>query len=41
MIYLPAGSTPQTWVYRAIYRLGDTQVGQFSLPLPILVSSLP
>ena len=39
-ITLPAGAAPQNWTYRAIYRLGDTQVGQFSLPVSILVSPM-
>ncbi len=43
VIQLASGSTPQSWTYKCIYRLGDRQtgdrqVGLFSLPVTILVA---
>jgi hypothetical protein len=33
----PFPAAPVTWTYRAIYRVGDTQVGQWSLPVSVTV----
>lgn len=37
-INLPAGSAPQTWVYRAQYRYNDLPYGNFSDPVSVVVS---
>ena len=33
----PFPTTPATWTYRAIYRVGDNQVGVWSLPVSVTV----
>jgi hypothetical protein len=33
----PLPATPVKWTYKAIYRVGDAQVGQWSLPTSIIV----
>ncbi len=33
----PFPAAPATWTYRAIYRVGDNQVGQWSLPVSVTV----
>jgi hypothetical protein len=33
----PFPAAPVTWIYRAIYRVGDAQVGQWSLPVSVTV----
>jgi len=33
----PFPAAPVTWTYRAIYRVGDSQVGQWSLPVSVTV----
>jgi hypothetical protein len=33
----PFPAAPVTWTYRAIYRVGDAQVGQWSLPVSVTV----
>jgi hypothetical protein len=33
----PSPSTPTKWTYRAIYRLGDSRVGQWSKPVSVTV----
>ena len=33
----PFPATPATWTYRAIYRVGDRQVGHWSLPVSVTV----
>ena len=33
----PLPSTPTKWTYRAIYRVGDSRVGQWSKPVSVTV----
>ena len=33
----PFPATPAKWTYRAIYRVGEVQVGQWSSPVSIMV----
>jgi hypothetical protein len=35
---VPAGVTTAVWDYKAIYRIGDDQVGQFSEPIQVTVT---
>jgi len=35
---VPAGVTTAVWDYKAVYKIGDDQVGQFSDPMPVTVS---
>jgi hypothetical protein len=35
----PFPTTPAKWTYRAIYRVGDEQVGQWSAPVSVAVAA--
>ncbi len=36
----PFPSTPTKWTYRAIYRVGDSRVGQWSKPVSVTVGGI-
>ena len=38
---LPAGQNSAIWDYRAVYKIGDDQVGQFSDPIQVTVTKQP
>ena len=35
----PFPATPAKWTYRAVYRVGDSRVGQWSNPISVTVGS--
>jgi hypothetical protein len=35
----PLPATPAKWIYKAIYRVGDAQVGLWSNPVSIIVQA--
>ena len=39
LINLPQGAAPETWTFKAIYKVDDKQVGLFSDPVSIVVTS--